>query len=250
MKTPAIQTKYRGYRFRSRLEARWAVFFHHAGINWEYESQGYLVDGRPYLPDFLLPDCGTWVEVKGAEDELDHELMFSAARRLPRKGCKQDRGPRLLILGPIPDAPEHGDLGWIGIDSVTFWRGEVPDGDRSFACTIRRGDWQCECGWRVEGDDPGGPADLCEHLAAFARTCTPDVPGETVFLDQWWGFGRYRERACPRVLRDTSRATPVTDGSAEWLAPAPDDYAEFDTKIAAAYAAARSARFEHGESGA
>jgi len=245
-----IQTRYRSHRFRSRLEARWAVFFDRAGIAWQYEPQGFTVDGCPYLPDFLLTDCGTWVEVKGAEDELDHDLMLAAAQRLPEKGCRQDRGPRLLILGPIPDSPEHGDLGWIGIDAVTFWRGEIRDGDHSFACTIRRGDWRCECGFRLERDGNIGPADVCEHLLAFGRQSTSANAAETVFLDQWWGFGHYQEHKCLRVLRDTSRCTPVSGGDADWLTPAADDYADHDTRVAAAYVAGRSARFEHGEAGA
>ena len=33
----AIETEYKGYRFRSRLEARWAVFFDACGVKWEYE---------------------------------------------------------------------------------------------------------------------------------------------------------------------------------------------------------------------
>lgn len=37
----AIETSYKGYRFRSRLEARWAVFFDALGIEWEYEKEGY-----------------------------------------------------------------------------------------------------------------------------------------------------------------------------------------------------------------
>lgn len=36
-----IETLYRGYRFRSRLEARWAVFFDVAGIAWQYEPEGF-----------------------------------------------------------------------------------------------------------------------------------------------------------------------------------------------------------------
>lgn len=61
----AIQTEYKGYRFRSRLEARWAVFFDALGIDWEYEPEGYdLGDLGWYLPDFYLPDSKTWVEVK------------------------------------------------------------------------------------------------------------------------------------------------------------------------------------------
>jgi len=70
----AIETHYSGYRFRSRLEARWAVFFDALGIKWDYEPEGYVFeDGTKYLPDFWLPDViyrdddrpGVWLEVKG-----------------------------------------------------------------------------------------------------------------------------------------------------------------------------------------
>jgi len=245
----ALQTRYAGYRFRSRLEARWAVFFDAMKIPWLYESQGYYIAGRSYLPDFFLPDCGTWVEVKGDEGELDHSLMLTAAERLPEKKCKQEPGPRLLILGPIPEPPATGDLGWIGIDVVTFWRGEVQDGDCSFACTVRRGYWECECGWRLEGDSDIGPGDLCKHLSAFAPQCTMTTVSEVAVVDGWWGFGRYREAMRPRMLANTSYATPVADNGGEWLEPALDPYEDVSPDLAAAYLAARSARFEHGERG-
>lgn len=60
----AIETVYKGYRFRSRLEARWAVFFDALGWEWEYEKEGFDIDGVWYLPDFWLPDANTFVEVK------------------------------------------------------------------------------------------------------------------------------------------------------------------------------------------
>lgn len=64
----AIETKYKGYRFRSRLEARWAVFFDALGLQWEYEPQGFdLGFGELYLPDFWLPDLGAWIEIKGKQ---------------------------------------------------------------------------------------------------------------------------------------------------------------------------------------
>lgn len=62
-----IETLWKGYRFRSRLEARWAVFFETLGIRWQYETQGFqLGDGSAYLPDFYLPDQKTYVEIKPA----------------------------------------------------------------------------------------------------------------------------------------------------------------------------------------
>src|SRR5690242_11860421 len=78
----AIETKYKGYRFRSRLEARWAVFFDALGLKWDYEPEGYELPVRKwstqdpydrgfevthrYLPDFYVHDCGLFVEIKGA----------------------------------------------------------------------------------------------------------------------------------------------------------------------------------------
>jgi hypothetical protein len=59
-----IETQYKGFRFRSRLEARWAVFFDAAGIEWQYEVEGYNINGHPYLPDFWLPQFETFVEIK------------------------------------------------------------------------------------------------------------------------------------------------------------------------------------------
>jgi hypothetical protein len=68
-----IETLYNGYRFRSRLEARWAVFFDAAGIEYQYEPEGYVLsDGTYYLPDFYLPSMRLYVEIKPkSSDELE-----------------------------------------------------------------------------------------------------------------------------------------------------------------------------------
>lgn len=71
-----IETKYKGYKFRSRLEARWAVFFDAAGIEWEYETEGYQFDdGTKYLPDFYLPESKQFFEVKGVMTETDMQKI-------------------------------------------------------------------------------------------------------------------------------------------------------------------------------
>jgi hypothetical protein len=59
-----IETVYSGYRFRSRLEARWAVFFDALGIEYEYEKEGFELPSGWYLPDFWLPEQDIWVEIK------------------------------------------------------------------------------------------------------------------------------------------------------------------------------------------
>lgn len=66
------ETIYKGYKFRSRLEARWAIFFDALGIEWEYEPEGFVLPtGTSYLPDFYLPYFGCYFEVK--RDHLECE---------------------------------------------------------------------------------------------------------------------------------------------------------------------------------
>lgn len=62
----SIPTRFNNVIFRSRLEARWAVFLTELKITWEYEHEGYDLNGTWYLPDFYLPywNGGTFVEVK------------------------------------------------------------------------------------------------------------------------------------------------------------------------------------------
>lgn len=102
-----IETVYRGYRFRSRLEARWAVFFDACKVKWEYEPEGYnLGNGLYYLPDFLLHDvagrCGgdLYVEVKGQMNDLD-------AAKIKRFA---EMGHKVLVVGNIPDGDDADEI--------------------------------------------------------------------------------------------------------------------------------------------
>jgi hypothetical protein len=100
----AIETYYAGCRFRSRLEARWAVFFDSAGVEWEYEAQGYeLPSGACYLPDFWLPQLVLHAEVKGSEEALQAE----GPRYAEAVFTSSIPGDALLFLGPVPD-PDLG----------------------------------------------------------------------------------------------------------------------------------------------
>ena len=72
-----IQTKYAGYLFRSRLEAKWAVFFDLVGLKWQYEPEGFVLpNGVQYLPDFLVMtpqnnEC--WYEIKPEGTTFDEK---------------------------------------------------------------------------------------------------------------------------------------------------------------------------------
>jgi hypothetical protein len=85
----AIETNYAGCRFRSRLEARWAVFFDHARLlrsdrtfEWAYEPANFRLANGYYIPDFrtrlIGPDgfLEEWFEVKG-QPPTDREKLLA-----------------------------------------------------------------------------------------------------------------------------------------------------------------------------
>jgi hypothetical protein len=144
----AIETPYRGYRFRSRLEARWAVFFDALSVPWEYEKEGFdLGDGVLYLPDFWLPVQGYWFEVKGTRPsrseiekatrlavESRHEVVVAIGVPTPlRWGNRREPGSateRAILEGNLYHANPYGD-----------WDGELAWGACPNCGSVTIGTW-------------------------------------------------------------------------------------------------------------
>jgi len=109
----AIETYWHGWRFRSRLEARWAIFFTHMGIEFQYEPEGYILDrGIKYLPDYYLPAVDMWAEVKGRPLNTKERQKCRALADRTVKACLYLDGPPDFrsYVGVVPiylDA-EHG----------------------------------------------------------------------------------------------------------------------------------------------
>jgi hypothetical protein len=92
-----IETRYAGHFFRSRAEARYAVFLDSLGVKWDYEPEGYRLTGvGKYLPDFYLPGLKAWVEVKGVEPSLDE-------KRKARALFEQGGDPVYIFFGGMLD---------------------------------------------------------------------------------------------------------------------------------------------------
>ncbi len=111
----AIETEYNGYIFRSRLEARWAIFFDALGIEYQYESEGYKgIDDLYYLPDFYLPEENVYVEVKPTDEKLrdDWKKILAA---IDYDATPVSKG--LLILGDIPNP---NDVKWGSVPAFSF----------------------------------------------------------------------------------------------------------------------------------
>jgi hypothetical protein len=89
-----IETFYKGYHFRSRNEARWAVFFDNIRLQYRYEFEGFDLNGLRYLPDFFLTKQNWWVEVKP-------ELPTKEEREKAIRLCIGDQKPVILLAGDV-----------------------------------------------------------------------------------------------------------------------------------------------------
>jgi len=115
----AIPTSYNGTQYRSRTEARWAVFldtlFGHSPFL--YEGQGFfLPEGTAYLPDFLLPGLSLYAEVKPAVDfdpgGVDKLRGLVIGRGSMRGAVFPEIGPgevHILLMGPDGPATWEDD---------------------------------------------------------------------------------------------------------------------------------------------
>lgn len=120
-KIKPIETEYKGYRFRSRLEARWAVFFDALGLNWEYETEGYDILGEWYLPDFWIKDYECFIEIK---PEVEDHTLYYNFRNVVQKTI-------ILISG----TPWDYTATWFGWDSCDSGGG-VFQSECVIACPI------------------------------------------------------------------------------------------------------------------
>lgn len=96
----ALETTYRGINYRSRTEARWAVFLDELRVAYNYEPEGFDLGGDWYLPDFWLPVPGIWLEVKGVEP-TDRE------RRVAVSLARASRSPVAIAVGAPPIAEAY-----------------------------------------------------------------------------------------------------------------------------------------------
>lgn len=203
-----IETEYNGYRFRSRLEARWAVFFDNAGIEYEYETEGYeLQNGNRYLPDFYLPSFDLHVEVK--RNTLD------GIKEIERKSLPAIKwgGPikQLLILSNIPE-PRSID-GGLWHFPIAYW-----------SATFIKIGW-----WFFHGDSPplnGGISGCWNYYPRKDISATSDAE----FRSTQWPYSEIKKSKTNEEIRDDIRRQESSN-----------------KLVFESLQQARQARFEHGE---
>lgn len=113
MTIEATPTWYGGTTFRSYLEACWAATLDTLGTAWEYEPERLtLPSGTVYIPDFWLPEIGTWLEVKGTGvPRVEKAIELGEARACRCDGrctCEWPEG-ELVVIGRPPE-PYRAEL--------------------------------------------------------------------------------------------------------------------------------------------
>jgi len=240
----AIQAHYKGYKFRSRLEARWAIWLDNINEKWEYEAEGFQIGKMRYLPDFFLPDRNIFVEVKGPSySDVDRQKVLA---------LEEASKKYVIVVGDIP-APGEAIIpvdrntkfsikNWVSIEPFRTEKGHDPGGVLEYSgisadLKARVYHHVCKvCGSRdihiddgVMGVDAFGMRQPNANFA-FRLHCQNNHRWEVgIFATPTaLGFGISRYEECIECFGLT-----LTWG----------DIAMRD----AACAAARSARFEHGE---
>lgn len=175
----AIETVYKGYRFRSRTEARWKILLDEAGISNVYEPEGYkLSDGTLYLPDFYLKDQDTFLECKGIMSKEDEHKIEQLAKETGKEIVIGYSDLSFSICWWVPD-PTKEEIEK-GLNAAS---GYLEKNDECWLCKCHKcgklffletwGSWACRCCGYYDGD------------AGFEVMCNSDG------WDEKWSNSKY-----------------------------------------------------------
>ncbi len=178
----AIETEYNGYRFRSRLEARWAVFFDSVGIEYVYKPEKIRLVNDYYQFDFYLPESKQLFEVQGVFVNTEEENL----QRALTEGYSVTIGTydgKFITCDHWPDEEIYG---------TPFSFDTSNDG---WLCRCRscgkywfmgsHGVWDCQCCGEYDGDG---------HFTVEMSYCDYVVPGHGRCEGgdlRLWDFAKY-----------------------------------------------------------
>lgn len=159
MDIEAIPTTYNGCRFRSRLEARWALYFDLVGITWQYELKCFKIGDVFYLPDFYFPKSDLWLEVKRRDD----------TRLTKPQVLSESRSARIII---VRGDPQDHDV----YAPLTCWNLAASS---RLAKSNRSRLIECECGGLVVCDEAMDVEDDEESVRSLGIVIVANVAPHT-----------------------------------------------------------------------
>jgi hypothetical protein len=99
-----VEIIYKGNKFRSKLDAKWAVFFDECGFKWEYNAKGFGFGWEEYEPCFRLSN------VDGRCGYKDDGILYVAvinSKEIPPKGYNVPPVDcPIYVVGNIPYADD------------------------------------------------------------------------------------------------------------------------------------------------
>jgi hypothetical protein len=163
-----IGTEYRGCKFRSRLEARWAVAFDLHQIRYVYEPEAYPLPSGAYLPDFWIPQWDAFAEVKrGRFTELEKNKCKELAEATGKDCVLLDGTP---TCGPYPvmEAKLDENEKVVVIEDFLYWHVLIPG--RTQGSSYPWYSYECELS---QNKDRDLEADHPEPYWSRSRACAP-----------------------------------------------------------------------------
>jgi hypothetical protein len=162
----AIETRYNGANFRSRLEAKWAAMFDLLGWGWTYEP----TDFNGWIPDFAIHGRETiYVEVKPVD-----AFPQDVADKIDASGCRNE----VLIVGtrgPVRagEYQDHPIVGWLREMHLSWLSVESFVGEEEPVA----GWWWGDAALGRWGSPPGGKIGFCHADGSFADRITGGYDG-------------------------------------------------------------------------
>lgn len=252
MNIKPIETVYNGYRFRSRLEARWAVFFDALGVEYEYEPEGFtLPSGEKYLPDFRVKCFG----VRGGGIMRKNAFCACDGCKHRMEDVSECNGNSVFqfcsYFSPVKLSWNHEDFpDWITFDKP--WRKNILDCKKREQAQLYF-DLYIEVKGRMTERDARKIREFSRHESVLVVGDIPDcenynaVSDDLHSYDQMDGFSIYPWNY-DTIDGDYFACYPAVDECGHFYLDGDDSNQQtMDVQIIRnAFRKARQARFEHG----
>ena len=173
-----IETYYRGIKFRSKNEAKWACFFDNARIKYEYEPRFFKGwTGTCYKPDFYLPQYEKYAEVKSYPAAIQEKEMAEKLNSVIDYQAT-DVSNGLLLLGSFPYDVRIVKGLWLEMEWL-YWHKGVCSGRATISDVFQDGS-SVQIHFIEDYKDVGGPIPPSARAEVITRQVILD-DSETIY---------------------------------------------------------------------
>jgi len=167
----SLATVYRGNHFKSRLEARTAVFLDSLGVSWQYEGVtiSYVNKAKTYTVDFHLPEVPIYLEIKPSyptDEEIEKATYL----------CRHQRRDVAIVYNTL-FAPPFKRTRTLDVHQEPTIRALLLRCDAAGVVT-----WTENCVWKQQLDHDSAAAGSSSRIVLEPRFALEDVAWRTDML--------------------------------------------------------------------